>query len=92
VRYLMGEAPSAEVLSRLRSAAASVPGVLAVPRLRAHFVGSVLHVEVTLLIAPGSSAKQGHDIALDVQRSLERDSLVGEVFVHIDTGEGKDGT
>lgn len=92
LRYLMGEAPSAEVLGRLRAAAAAAAGVLAVRELRAHFVGSVLHVEVVVLIAAGSSARQGHDIALDVQRALERDALVGEVFVHVDTGEGKDGT
>lgn len=92
LRYLMGEAPPEEVSRRLAAAAAACEGVVAVRRLRAHFVGSVLHVEVTVLIAAGSSAKQGHDIALDVQSALERDPVVGEVFVHIDTGEGKDGT
>jgi len=92
LRYLMGEAPPADVLDRLRAAAAAAAGVVKIPKLRAHFVGNVLHVEVTVLIEAGSSAKQGHDIALDVQSALERDPLVGEVFVHIDTGEGKDGT
>jgi divalent metal cation (Fe/Co/Zn/Cd) transporter len=88
----MGEAPPDDVLGRLRSAAAAAEGVVAIPKLRAHFVGSTLHLEVVVLIAAGSTAKQGHDIALDVQSALERDPLVGEVFVHIDTGEGKDGT
>jgi cation diffusion facilitator family transporter len=92
IRYLMGEAPDDEVLRRLREAASSTEGVLKVRGLRAHFVGATLHIEVTILIAPESTAAQGHDIALDVQRAVERDPLVGEVFVHIDTGEGKDGT
>lgn len=92
LRYLMGEAPDAAVSARLRAAAAAVAGVQSIPQLRAHFVGQKLHLEVTVLIAAGSSAKQGHDIALDVQRALEADPLVGEVFVHLDTGEGKDGT
>ncbi len=92
LRYLMGEAPAAAVTERLRAAAAGVDGVVAVRRLRAHFVGQRLHVEVTVLIAAGSSAKQGHDLALDVQSALERDPQVGEVFVHLDTGEGRDGT
>src|SRR5688572_22145786 len=92
VRYRVGEAPDAAVLERLKAAAAAANGVRKVRGLRAHFVGSVLHVGVVVLIAAGSTAKQSHDIALDVQRALERDPLVNEVFVHIDTGEGKDGT
>ncbi len=92
LRYLMGEAPADDVVERLRAAAAAVEGVLAIPKLRAHFVGQTLHLEVTVLIAAGATAAQGHDIALDVQEALEKDPLVGEVFVHIDTGEGKDGT
>jgi cation diffusion facilitator family transporter len=92
LRYLMGEAPADDVVERLRAAAAAIGGVLAIPKLRAHFVGQTLHLEVTVLIAAGATAAQGHDIALDVQEALEKDPLVGEVFVHIDTGEGKDGT
>jgi cation diffusion facilitator family transporter len=92
LRFLMGEAPSADVVARLRGAAGAVAGVQSVSRLRAHFVGQKLHVEATILIAAGSTAKQGHDIALDVQVALEADPLVGEVFIHLDTGEGKDGT
>jgi cation diffusion facilitator family transporter len=92
LRYLMGEAPDPAVREELRAKAASIQGVLDVPRLRAHYVGSVLHVEVTLLIAPGSSAAESHDIGLDVQKLLESDPRVGDVFIHVDTGRGKDGT
>jgi cation diffusion facilitator family transporter len=92
IRYLMGEAPDDEVRRRLETTAASCQGVLKVRELRAHFVGATLHVEVVILIPAGASAKQGHDIAIDVQQAVARDPLVGEVFVHIDTGEGKDGT
>lgn len=92
LRFLMGEAPPADVLARLRASVASIDGVRAVIRLRAHFVGLLLHVEATILIDSSSTAAQGHDIALDVQAALEQDPLVGEVFVHIDTGAGKDGT
>ena len=92
LRFLMGEAPPAEVSDELRARAAAIPGVVSVPRLRAHYVGSTLHVQVNLLIAAGSTAAQSHDIEIDVLRALEADARVGEAFVHIDTGEGKDGT
>jgi divalent metal cation (Fe/Co/Zn/Cd) transporter len=80
------------VQEELRAKAAAIAGVVSVPRLRAHYVGSVLHVQVNLLIAAGSTAAQSHDVEIDVQRALEDDPRVGEAFVHIDTGEGKDGT
>ena len=92
LRFLMGEAPPAEVSDELRARAAAIPGVVSVPRLRAHYVGSTLHVQVNLLIAAGSTAAQSHDVEIDVLRALEADPRVGEAFVHIDTGEGKDGT
>jgi cation diffusion facilitator family transporter len=92
LRYLMGEAPPEEVRAELRAKAAAVRGVKSVPLLRAHYVGSVLHVQVNLLVAAGSSSAESHDIGVDVQRALEADARVGEAFVHIDTGEGKDGT
>jgi len=90
IRYLMGEAPEAEILDELRASAAQVPGVIEVGRLRAQFAGPSLHVEVDILIGDKLSATQGHDIAVEVQHSLERHELVGQVYVHIDTEEARE--
>lgn len=90
IRYLMGEAPEAEVLDELRAKAAKVAGVIEVGRLRAQFAGPSLHVEVDILIGDKLSATQGHDIAVEVQHSLEGHDLVGQVYVHIDTEEARD--
>jgi cation diffusion facilitator family transporter len=90
LRYLMGEAPSEEVLAELRRRVLEVPDVLKLEELRAHYVGNLLHVEVMILIDRTASATQGHDIGVDVQYAVESHPLVGRTFVHLDTSEGKD--
>lgn len=90
LRYLMGEAPAAEILKDLRARVDAVPGVISVGRLRAQYAGPTLHVEVDILIGAKHSATQGHDIALEVQRGLEALDSVGQVYVHIDTEETRD--
>ncbi len=85
LRYLMGEAPDEKLHSKLVSVAAERPGVLEVKRIRAQYLGQRLHVEATILIGDQNSATQGHDIALDVRRAMEKLEEVEEVFVHVDT-------
>jgi cation diffusion facilitator family transporter len=85
LRYLMGEAPSEEILQGLRGMTSKVEGVIDVGRLRAQYIGPQLHVEVEILINEFKSATQGHDIALRVQQVLEANDNVNQAFVHIDT-------
>jgi cation diffusion facilitator family transporter len=90
IRYLMGEAPAAEVVVELRALAEGVPGVLQLGRLRAQHVGQLLHVEVEIVVGTRLSVTGGHDIAVDVQRRLEEHPLVALAFVHVDTDDGID--
>jgi ferrous-iron efflux pump FieF len=85
IRYLMGAAPGAEVVAQIRAAAAGVDGVLSVPGVEAHFVGSEIHVEVTVVVSATASASEGHDVAVAVQRAVEGNELVARAFVHVDT-------
>ncbi|MFT7670657.1 MAG: cation diffusion facilitator family transporter [Planctomycetota bacterium] len=89
LRYLMGEAPSAEVLEELSEKARDVEGVLMLENIRAQHVGLLLHVEVEILIADQTSATQGHDIGVEVQNCLEAHEAVSQVFVHINTNASK---
>jgi len=89
LRYLMGEAPEQETLEDLERAAAAVDGVVAVQRLRAQHLGPRLQVDVTILVHEHSSAREAHDISVDVKQRLEADPLLLEAFVHVDTLGGK---
>jgi hypothetical protein len=85
LRYLMGEAPEEAVLDELRSAAAAVPGVLHVGRMRAQYAGPTLQVDVCILVPAGQRVEEAHDVSVAVQRALEADERVELAFVHVDT-------
>jgi cation diffusion facilitator family transporter len=85
LRYLMGEAPEADVTGELKTLARGVAGVLQVGTLRAHYVGHDLHVDVSVVVDPARSATENHDIEEAVVAALRAHPLVGEVFAHVDT-------
>ncbi len=89
VGYLMGAAPSDDVLDDLRRRAAAVRGVTAVGDLRCQFQGRTLSVLVDIVVPEGASISAGHDIGVEVQHALERHELVAEAFVHVDPPNGR---
>jgi len=92
LRYLMGESPPAQILEELRARVQSTVATSTLRSLRAQYLGASLFVEATILVDSGRSAVEAHDVSLDVAEALRSHPLVGEVFVHVDTGLGKDGT
>lgn len=85
--YLMGGAPSPEVMEELSRIAGAVPGVTDVGRIRAQFLGTELQVDVRVVIPADVLATEVHDVSVEVQRALEADSRVSIAFVHVDTEE-----
>lgn len=82
--YLMGVAPSDELLLEIRKTAAATPAVLGLNELRAHYVGDKLHVEIHIELDDTLSLREAHDIGVDVQSRLEALPEVQSAFVHID--------
>ncbi|CAD5243178.1 cation diffusion facilitator family transporter [Thermococcus camini] len=84
VRYLTGQAPPFEVCERIKELALGVPNVLGVHDLRAHYVGSKLHVELHIEVPPELSLKEAHDVSEEVKRVIESLPEVEVAFVHVD--------
>lgn len=84
IDYLMGKSPDAEMISDIRAAAGCIPGVLEVGDIRAHYVGTFVHVECTAHVDGTMPTHESHDIAEDVRESIERLALVDRAFVHIE--------
>ncbi len=84
VGYLTGKAPPFEVCEEIKRRALSVPNVLGVHDLRAHYVGSKLHVELHIEVPPGLSLKEAHDASEEVKRRIEDLPEVERAFVHVD--------
>ena len=84
VGYLTGKAPPFEVCDEIRNRAMSVPNVLGVHDLRAHYVGNRLHVELHIEVPPELSLKEAHDASEEVKRRIEELPEVERAFVHVD--------
>lgn len=84
IRYLMGEAPSEERQDELKLLASNVEGVLAAHDLRAHYIGTVLQVQIHIVVQSDLSVLQAHDIGEAVRERLESEDDVGQCSVHID--------
>ena len=84
VKYLTGSSPSKDTCREILSRALSVDGVKGVHDLRAHYVGTKLHVELHIEVPPGTDLKRAHDIAEEVKRRVETIDDVEVAFVHVD--------
>jgi len=84
VGYLTGRAPSFEVCEEIKKRALSVPNVLGIHDLRAHYVGNKLHVELHVEVPPELTLKEAHDVSEEVKRRIEEIPEVDRVFVHVD--------
>lgn len=82
--YLMGKAPSPEIIRKIRRLASETPGVLGVSDVKAHYVGSELHVEVIITVSPDISIREAHDIGAEAQKRVESAEEVSRAFVHMD--------
>ena len=84
VDYLMGAAPTPDILAELRERAAGVPRVLDVGALRCQYQGRALSVLCEIVVSQEQTVGGGHDIAVAVQHALEDHPLVARAFVHVD--------
>lgn len=89
IGFLMGRAPSEDVLESMRREAFSVPGVMGLHDLRAHYVGDRLHVEMHVDVDASLRVDEAHDIGDAVRRRLEAHRLVDKAFIHIDPWRGE---
>jgi len=84
VGYLTGKAPSFEICEEIKRRALSVPNVLGIHDLKAHYVGNRLHVELHIEVPPELSLKEAHDVSEEVKKRIEEIPEVDRVFVHVD--------
>ncbi|MBS3107821.1 cation transporter [Candidatus Woesearchaeota archaeon] len=84
VKYLMGEAPDKQFLDQAKKTILKVRGIKGFHDLRAHFVGTVIHIEVHIEMDKKLNFKKSHSIGKEVQKKLESLKDVGYAFIHID--------
>lgn len=90
MKYLMGEAPPAELVQRIKDIAHGIEGVLGLNDVFAHYVGTSVQIEVHINVDSRLSIERAHSIGKEVQRAIEDMEEVSRAFIHIDPLEMKD--
>jgi len=84
IDYLMGKSPPAEYVKKIKTIAKRIKGVTGLNSVRAHYVGSFIHIEVHIEVNKNLSTEKSHKIGKDVQRAIESLDYVNKAFIHID--------
>ena len=83
--YLLGRAPSKDVMTQMENLASSVPGVLAVHDLRAAYIGTnAVHTDIHIVVAPNLTVVEAHGIAQEVEDLLKPLLGNGACTIHVD--------
>ncbi len=84
IDFLMGRAPSADLVDRIRAAAVRAADIDAIVDIRGHFVGTLIHVELTAVVDGQLSTEASHEVAENIRQAVESLGAVDRVFVHIE--------
>ncbi|PWU09428.1 MAG: cation transporter [Terriglobia bacterium] len=85
VLQLMDTMPDEQLMTQIRAAAATVPGVAGVEKCFARKTGLRYHVDLHLEVDPEMTVRHSHEIAHEVREHiLERLNWVEDVLVHVE--------
>lgn len=85
LHQLMDRVPESASFERVRSAAASIEGVLEVEKIRIQHAGPDAHVDIDIEVDPAIRVDEAHRIAQHVRAKIQSDwPSVREVVVHVE--------
>ena len=90
MKYLMGAAPPAELVQKIKAIANATEGVLGLNDVFAHYVGTSVEIEVHINVDRRLTIQHAHDIGKKVQFAIEDLEEISRAFIHIDPLETTD--
>lgn len=82
---MLDTAPRGEIISRIQTAAANVPGVINVEKCLVRKMGISFYADLHVGVEGGISVREGHDIAHQVKDAIKQtDARIADVLVHIE--------
>ncbi|MBI2651595.1 cation transporter [Candidatus Woesearchaeota archaeon] len=84
IKYLIGETAEPELIKKISKAVLKISGVSSIQKIKAHYVGILLQVEVHIRVNRNISVYRSHTIETNARRIIERFKEVDRAFVHID--------
>lgn len=84
IDFLVGRSPDKRTIEQVKRVTLNVNGVKGLNDIRAHYVGSYVHVEVHIEVNKKFSMTKAHNIGKKVQDKLEGLPSINKAFIHID--------
>nr|MDO8134956.1 cation diffusion facilitator family transporter [Candidatus Njordarchaeum guaymaensis] len=85
VHYLVGRAPSKELIEKLNLTTKSVKGVLGIHDLKAEYVGSnIVHTGFHIEVLKGTPIEEADGIAHEVQERVSKETGCQHCVIHVD--------
>ncbi|MFH1638293.1 MAG: cation diffusion facilitator family transporter [Candidatus Woesearchaeota archaeon] len=84
IDYLVGKAPPQWLIKKVKKAASSIKGVKGVHDVKAHYVGSFIHVQVHIEVDKKITLQKAHTIGKTVEKAVISIPDFQKAFVHID--------
>jgi len=82
--YLLGKAPPAKLVSKIKGIVKNVNGIEGINDVRAHYVGSMIHIEIHIEVAKRTTTLRSHAIAKEAGQKVEAIEEVDKAFIHVD--------
>ena len=89
LKFLMGECAPKELTDKIINKSLSIKNVKGVHGVKAHYVGTMLHVQVHISLSKNTALEKAHAIGKKVEKIVEKIPEVGKAFVHIDPFNAK---
>lgn len=84
VDYLVGRAPPADDIARIRDAVLENPTVAGIHDLRCHYMGPTVEVEFHAEVPGDLTLQEAHDLETELRERVMELPYVGDVHVHLD--------
>ncbi|MFH2027737.1 MAG: cation diffusion facilitator family transporter [Nanoarchaeota archaeon] len=84
IDYLMGKSPPEEYIRKIIAIVKRIKGVKGLNSIKAHYVGSLIHIEIHIEVNKKLSTQGSHEIGENVRKKVEKLIDVDKAFIHID--------
>jgi len=84
-QLLLGQSAPPAILNRITYLSATHdPRILQIDTVKAYYLGSMLYVEVDIVLPENMPLRDSHDIGEELQKKLEGMKCVERAYVHVD--------
>lgn len=87
IDFLVGKSADTDLVTEIKAMVSQIPHIEEIKHIHTHYVGSKIHVELTVEVRPDMSIHESHQLTHAIQDHLQTHREVADAFVHIEPRE-----